>query len=166
MLFAYFSVSKSLSAKTRWRVTDTKAYLIEGGAPAGSNIRPGDDGCLTKRMRISTKTMHGKSSTNPRGMEIEEFPFNLIRRRKNDNRGRTLLFSFRKSSRDGKLGDDGIFFTMPWTKSIVVQFLPSFIDNAVMQPAGAGCRYAPIASASPAISQNGPLPASRWTECD
>jgi len=47
---------------------------------------PGDDGCVKKRKQISTTTRHGNSSTRPRGTDIVEFFFILIRRRKDDVR--------------------------------------------------------------------------------
>lgn len=64
-------------------------------------------------MRMSSTTMHGNSKTNPKGIEIEELPFNLIRRRKNDNRGRNLVFSLFRSSAVGRLGAEGIRFVRP-----------------------------------------------------
>jgi hypothetical protein len=95
------------------------ADLIDGGAPDGIRMRPGDDGCLTKRKRISITTMHGKSSTKPSGMDIDELPFSRIRRRKKDNRGKVLPFSLLKSSSEGRFGVDGIRFASPCTKSMV-----------------------------------------------
>lgn len=67
-------------------------YLIEGGAPAGNKIRPGEDGCRTMRTKISIITMSGNMSTVPSGMDILEFPFNLIRRRKKVDPGRSHSF--------------------------------------------------------------------------
>lgn len=62
-------------------------------------------------------TMHGKRRTAPRGMEIEELPFSRIRRRKNANLGAIRSFCRDRSSREGKLGEEGIrfmrFFTRP-----------------------------------------------------
>ena len=55
--------------------------------------------------------MHGNSRTNPTGTEIDELPFNRTRRRKNDNPGSAGAFSLLRSSRGGKLGDEGIRFT-------------------------------------------------------
>lgn len=57
-------------------------YLIEGGAPAGSNMPPGLEGCRTTRTRIRTMTMHGNNRTATSGIEIFEFPLNLILLRK------------------------------------------------------------------------------------
>jgi hypothetical protein len=67
-------------------------------------------------MRISNTTMHGNSRTNPNGIEIDELPFNRIRRRKNDNPGSAWAFSLLKSSRDGKFGDEGIRLARPCMK--------------------------------------------------
>ena len=55
--------------------------------------------------------MHGNSRTNPNGIEIEELPFNRMRRRKKDNPGNAWAFSFLISSKDGGFGDEGIRFT-------------------------------------------------------
>lgn len=55
---------------------------IDGGAPAGIRILPGDAGCRKKRKHIKTITIHGKRRTSPRGIEIEESPFKRILRRK------------------------------------------------------------------------------------
>jgi hypothetical protein len=82
-------------------------YLIAGGAPAGNSIRPVVFGCRTKRTSIKMITIHGKRRTTLNGIEMEELPFNLIRRRKKDNRG--VIRSF--STSDGRLGEDGIRFT-------------------------------------------------------
>jgi hypothetical protein len=60
--------------------------------------------------------MHGNSRTNPNGIEIDELPFNRMRRRKNENPGSAWAFSLLKSSRDGKFGDEGIRLTRPCTK--------------------------------------------------
>lgn len=89
---------------------------MEGGAPEGINMRPGDDGCLTKRKRMRMTTMHGNSSTKPSGIEIDELPFRRMRLRKNDNRGRLRPFSVLKSSSDGMFGVEGIRLTSPCTK--------------------------------------------------
>ena len=94
-----------------------QTYRIDGGAPAGIRILPGDDGCRTTRTRIKIITMHGKRRTAPRGMEIEELPFNRIRRLKNANLGDILSFCRDRSSGEGRLGEEGIrfrrFFTRP-----------------------------------------------------
>jgi hypothetical protein len=68
---------------------------MEGGVPAGTSIRPDDEGCRIMRMMINITTMLGNKSTNPSGTEIDELPFNRIRRRKNDNleEGFELRFS-------------------------------------------------------------------------
>jgi hypothetical protein len=89
---------------------------MDGGAPEGIRMRPGEDGCLTKRKRMNTTTIHGNRSTKPSGIEMDELPFSRIRRRKNDNRGKVRPFSFLKSSRDGMFGVEGIRLTSPCTK--------------------------------------------------
>ena len=70
--------------------------------------------------------MHGNSRTNPNGIEIEELPFNRMRRRKNDNPGSTWAFSSLNSSRDGGLGDEGIRLMRPPMKPMALKggFLP------------------------------------------
>lgn len=84
--------------------------------PAGINIRPGEEGCLTKRSRIRTITRHGNSKTKPSGIEMEEFPFSRIRRRKNANLGTARPFSRETSSTDGSTGEEGRRFTIRWMK--------------------------------------------------
>ena len=87
------------------------AYLIKGGAPAGISILPGEDGCRTMRMRINIITMSGNKITTPRGIDIFEFPFNLIRLLKKANLGDSRSFCRAIFSRDGRLGEEGIRFT-------------------------------------------------------
>ena len=55
---------------------------MEGGAPAGTSILPGESGCRTTRTRISIKTMQGNKSTNPRGIEMRELSLRRMRRLK------------------------------------------------------------------------------------
>lgn len=62
--------------------------------------------------------MHGKRRTAPRGMEIEELPFNRIRRLKNANLGDIRSFCRDRSSREGKLGEEGIRFRKLFTRPI------------------------------------------------
>jgi hypothetical protein len=50
---------------------------MAGGAPAGINILPGFDGCLTNNTRMRITTMSGKRITTPSGTEMLEFPLNL-----------------------------------------------------------------------------------------
>lgn len=59
---------------------------MAGGAPAGMSIRPGEFGCLTKRMRIRITTMRGNSITTPSGMEMVEFPLRRSGLRKKSKR--------------------------------------------------------------------------------
>ena len=92
-------------------------YLIDGGAPAGIKMLPGDDGCRTISTRISIITIQGNKSTAPRGMDILEFPFNRILLLKNANRGVSRFFRRERSSREGnfsregRFGDEGMRFT-------------------------------------------------------
>lgn len=83
-----------------------KANLIDGGVPAGIKIPPGEEGCRTKRSKMRTITRHGNNKTNPRGIEIDEFPFSRILRRKKANLENAPPFSLGASSR-GRLGDEG-----------------------------------------------------------
>lgn len=87
----------------------SRTNLIEGGVPAGMRIPPGEAGCRTKSSRIRTITRHGNSKTNPRGIEIEELPFNRILRLKKANLDRLRPFSRDESSR-GRLGVEGSHF--------------------------------------------------------
>jgi hypothetical protein len=50
------------------------------------------------RMRMVKTTTLGKRRRNPNGIDMDEFPFNLMRLRKNDNRESVLGFSFFQSS--------------------------------------------------------------------
>ena len=83
--------------------------------PAGIKIPPGDEGCRTNKSRMKTITRHGNSNTNPRGIEIDELPFNRMRRRKNANREGLRPFS-RGPSSMGRLGALGSRFVMRWMK--------------------------------------------------
>jgi len=59
-------------------------YRIEAGDALGIYSRPEDEGCVRNKKHISTTTRHGNSSTSPRGTDIVEFFFILIRRPKKD----------------------------------------------------------------------------------
>ena len=50
---------------------------------------------------MRTTTIVGKRRTNPRGMEMDELPFNRMRRRKKDSFDDGRDFSNLKSSRGG-----------------------------------------------------------------
>lgn len=63
-----------------------RTYLIAGGAPAGINILPGEEGCLTKSTSMRMMTMQGKRMTTPSGTEMLELPLNLKGLRKNASR--------------------------------------------------------------------------------
>ena len=63
------------------------AYLIDGGDPAGTSIRPGEDGCLTTNIKITRTTIVGNNSRKPKGIEMAEFRFKptlLLRKEKFD----------------------------------------------------------------------------------
>ena len=98
---------KSFGQRTQEECQANIAYLIEGGVPAGTNIRPGDDGCLITRMRIKMTTIHGKRSTNPKGTDIDEFPRILILLLKNESRVSVRGLSAAHFSEDGTEGVDG-----------------------------------------------------------
>lgn len=52
------------------------SYRILGGVFPDDTILPtGDDGCRTNNIRTMMTTIHGNSSTTPRGTDIVEFPF-------------------------------------------------------------------------------------------
>lgn len=70
-------------------------------------------------MRIITR--HGNNKTNPKGIEMEEFPFSRIRRLKNANLGRDRPFSREKSSIDGSAGVEGKRFVIRCMKPIGVK---------------------------------------------
>lgn len=76
-------------------------YRIDGGVPAGTSMRPDEDGCRIMRTSINNTTMLGNKSTNPRGTEMDELPFKRIRRRKKDN----LEVDFVRFSSDAGAGD-------------------------------------------------------------
>lgn len=86
------------------QISNQLAYLMDGGVPAGTNMRPGEFGCFITRMRINMTTRLGNSNRKPRGIDMEEFPFSLIRRRKKDNRDTDFGFSFFQSSTAGVEG--------------------------------------------------------------
>lgn len=92
------------------------ANRIEGGAPEGNKMRPGEDGCLTKRKRMKMTTIQGNNRTKPKGIDIDELPFIRILRRKNDSCDKPRPLSLLKSSRDGIFGVEGIRLTSPCTK--------------------------------------------------
>lgn len=69
--------------------------------PAGTSMRPGDDGCFTISTRIRMITMLGKSRTKPKGMEMEEFPRRRMRLFRTFNLGRGSFLSFLMSVRGG-----------------------------------------------------------------
>lgn len=97
---------------------------MAGGAPAGINIPTPDLGWRTKSTKINTTTIHGKSKTTPRGIDMLELPFNLRGRRKKAN----LEFVFDlvlTSSIVGRGGDVGSLFITLCTKPMVAIFLSS-----------------------------------------
>jgi len=99
----------------RWRVS----YLIDGGAPAGISILPGDEGCRRNKTRINIMTIHGNKRTSPKGIEMEELPFKRMRRRKKANRGESRSALRDTSSREGRLGEFGRCFASFCTKLMI-----------------------------------------------
>lgn len=63
-----------------------KYYLIAGGEPEGIKIEVRLSGCRENKSSMSRITVTGNNNTTPSGIDIDEFPFNRIRRRRNDNR--------------------------------------------------------------------------------
>lgn len=92
---------------------------MAGGAPAGIRMRAGEEGCRITSTKIRMMTIHGKRRTAPRGMEMEELPFNRTRRRKKANLGESRCFCWERSFREGRLWDDGIRLTKLCTRSIL-----------------------------------------------
>lgn len=74
---------------------------MAGGEPAGINILPGELGCLTNSIRMSTTTSTGKTSTTPSGMETAELPRSRSGLWKNANLEAMPLFFDRFSSEVG-----------------------------------------------------------------
>lgn len=102
-----------------------------GGAPAGINMPPVEEGCRTIRIRIRMMTIHGNRSTAPSGIDIFEFPFKRIRRRKKANLDDIRSFSCEGSFNGGGFAVDGIRFTSFWTKPIVPPLLsPPLFDDS------------------------------------
>lgn len=71
---------------------------------------PDEDGCLTMRTSIKIITRSGNKSTAPNGMDIDEFPFKRMRLLKNPNLGSKRSCCRDISSREGRLGGEGIRF--------------------------------------------------------
>jgi len=80
---------------------------MTGGAPAGTNIRPGDEGCRRKRMHMSTITMQGNRTTMLRGIDSVELPFSRIRLLKNASLGVKRSEGFEKSFNVGSWEEEG-----------------------------------------------------------
>lgn len=91
---------------------------MEGGVPAGTNMRPVELGCLTTRIRINTTTKLGKSNRKPRGIDMDEFPFSLIRLRKKDNLD-AAVFGF-GPFHSSKGGDEGARLSRRCTNAMVM----------------------------------------------
>lgn len=97
---------------------------MDGGAPAGTSILPGEEGCRTTRTSINISTMHGNKSTKPKGMEMRELSLRRIRRRKKAmERGDIFSALFERPSSVGMFCVEGIRFLTFWMKSIVVRFV-------------------------------------------
>ena len=90
-------------------------------------------------MSIVKTTMQGNNNTNPKGIEIEELPFNRIRRRKKDSCGSTLPFSLLRSSSEGTFGDDGIRFARPCKNPITLKDFSLIGAMSGLRPAAAMC---------------------------
>lgn len=96
-----------------------QTYLMEGGVPAGTRMRPEDEGCRMMRMSINNTTMLGNSRMKPSGIEIEELPFNRIRLRKKDN----LEADFGDFSSSEEAGVVyGMLLTSRWTKPELFEY--------------------------------------------
>ena len=65
--------------------------------------------------------MQGKRRTNPNGIDIFEFPFNRIRRRKKDNLGKIDFFSLLRSSIEGRAGAEGNLFVRRCSMLVMVR---------------------------------------------
>ena len=122
MFFADFPTRISASAQScaYKRPPADVTYLIDGGAPAGISILPVDEGCRTTRTSIKIITIQGNRSTAPRGIDIFELPFKRIRRRKKANLGVIRSLWRETSSREGRLGEEGIRLTRFWTSPMLV----------------------------------------------
>jgi hypothetical protein len=96
---------------------------MDGGAPAGMRMPPGEDGCLTKIRTIKIITTHGKSKTMPSGIEIEEFPRSRMRLRRKANRT-DWPFSRETSSKEASAGARGMRLTMRRTIFMVAKKAP------------------------------------------
>ena len=117
MLFVYFP-RVALVPRHKWEA-EGPGYLIDGGVPAGTNIRPGELGCLMTRMRMITTTKLGKRRRNPNGIDMDEFPFSRMRLRKNDNLESPLGFSLFQSTSGGVEETAGIRLYSRCTKPIM-----------------------------------------------
>lgn len=96
--------------------------------------------------------MHGNSNTNPKGIEIEELPFNLIRRLKNDNLGNILVFSLLRSSRVGRLGVEGSRFVRPCMNPMALDSSWLVRKSTGARPAASKLKYCPSSICELAIS--------------
>lgn len=77
----------------------SNSHLIGGGEPEGISILTGVSGCRITSTSIRRITVMGNNKTTPSGMDIDEFPFNRIRRRRKANRGDNRVFE--RSSSEG-----------------------------------------------------------------
>jgi hypothetical protein len=101
-----------------------RVYRIDGGVPAGTNIRPGELGCLMTRMRMINTTRPGKRRRKPSGIDMDEFPFNLMRLRKKDSRESALGFSSFQSAAWGAEETEGRRLYSRCTKPIMKNSYP------------------------------------------
>lgn len=69
-----------------------KSHLTEGGEPDGIRILAGESGNRINSISMRRITVTGNSNTIPNGTDIDEFPFNRIRRRRKANRCDSQVF--------------------------------------------------------------------------
>ena len=74
---------------------------MDGGAPAGISILPGDAEGRTKMRSINITIKQGKSRTRPRGIEMREFSLRRMRRRKKASLGDIFSALLERSSYEG-----------------------------------------------------------------
>jgi len=108
---------------------------MAGGAPAGMKIVPGEEGCTTTSINISIITMHGNTSTKPKGIDIFELPFSRIRRLKNAERDGRKSFSRGRSSSEGGSGAEGRCFMTRCTNPMIVVDLEVCAQRSRQGPA-------------------------------
>jgi hypothetical protein len=102
-----------------------RTYRMDGGVPAGIFSMPLVSGDLMKSTRINPITRQGKRSTRPKGIEMEEPPFNRMRRPKTPSRGEVFSARLGKSSSLSMMSGEGfIFLATSWMNPIGAQCRP------------------------------------------